>query len=187
MKILMHICCAPCTIYPLEELRSCGHDVQGLFYNPNIHPYSEYRRRLETLTKYASQCGLHVTYEEGYDLERFLRSVTFREKDRCGYCYHDRLRRTAHLAKDGGFDGFTTTLLYSKFQNHAVIKKIGEDLGAESRLRFCYQDFRVGWLKGVNVSKELGMYRQPYCGCIYSERERFYPVEGLSTTESRES
>ena len=170
MKLLMHICCAPCTIYPLEELRSCGHDVQGLYYNPNIHPYLEYRKRLDALAQYADRCSLPVTYDEGYDLEGFLRNVAFREKERCVYCYRVRMYRTAHLAKEGGFEAFTTTLLYSKFQKHAVIKEIGESLEKEHGVKFYYRDFRLGWQKGIAQSKEMGMYRQPYCGCVYSER-----------------
>jgi len=184
MKLLMHICCAPCTVYPFQTLRSDGHDIHGLFYNPNIHPYREYRKRLDTLAEYANQCGLRVTYQEEYNLEEFLRNIAFKEKDRCRYCYYDRLQRTVYRAKEGRFDGFTTTLLYSKFQNHAMIKEIGESLAIEHQIRFCYQDFRVGWLHGIMISKEMGMYRQPYCGCIYSEKDRFYPTKRGSKGES---
>ena len=177
MKLLMHICCAPCTVYPFQTLISDGHDIHGLFYNPNIHPYREYRKRLDTLTEYSNQCGLRVTYEEEYNLEEFLRNTAFREKDRCHYCYFDRLQRTARSTREGRYDGFTTTLLYSKFQNHGMIKEIGESLAVEHQVRFYYQDFRVGWLNGIMISKEMGMYRQPYCGCVYSEKERFYPFK----------
>ncbi|HYA14349.1 MAG TPA: epoxyqueuosine reductase QueH [Syntrophales bacterium] len=173
----MHICCAPCTIYPLEILRSDRHDLYGLFYNPNIHPYREYKKRLDTLKTYAIQVGLSVTYTEEYDMENFLRNVAFREKDRCRYCYYGRLQLAAHRAKEGGFGGFTTTLLYSKFQDHSMIKNIGESLAIEHKIKFYYQDFRLGWENGVKISKEMGLYRQQYCGCVYSEKERFYPVE----------
>jgi len=186
MKLLMHICCAPCTVYPFQTLSSDGHDIHGLFYNPNIHPYREYRKRLDTLAEYANKCGLSVTYQEEYNLEEFLRNIAFREKDRCRYCYYDRLRHTVYRAKEGRFDGFTTTLLYSKFQDHVLIKKIGESLAIEHQLKFYYQDFRIGWLHGIKISKEMGMYRQPYCGCIYSEKERFFPVKGGSKGESAE-
>ena len=178
MKLLMHICCAPCTVYPFQKLRTDGHDIHGLFYNPNIHPYREYRKRLDTLTEYANKCGLSVTRQEEYNLEEFLRNVAFREKDRCRHCYYERLQRTVYMAKEGRFDGFTTTLLYSKFQDHTLIKKIGERLAIEHQLKFYYEDFRVGWLDGIKISKEMGMYRQPYCGCIYSEKERFCPAKG---------
>lgn len=187
MKLLMHICCAPCTVYPFQTLISDGHDIHGLFYNPNIHPYREYRKRLDTLTEYSNQCGLRVTYEEEYNLEEFLRNTAFRGKDRCRYCYFDRLQRTAQNAREGRYDGFTTTLLYSKFQNHAMIKEIGESLAVENRVRFHYQDFRVGWLHGIMISKEMGMYRQPYCGCVYSERDRFYPFKKGAKEQSAKS
>jgi len=187
MKLLMHICCAPCTVYPFQTLRSDGHDIHGLFYNPNIHPYREYKKRLDTLAHYAGGCGLRVTYEQGYELERFLRNVAFREKDRCRYCYYDRLQRTVYRAKEGRFDGFTTTLLYSKFQNHPMIKDIGESLASEHRIKFYYQDFRAGWFQGKTISKEMGMYRQAYCGCVYSEKDRFYPAKRALNMESARS
>ncbi|MBP1665810.1 MAG: putative cytosolic protein [Deltaproteobacteria bacterium] len=177
MKLLLHICCAPCTIYPLQVLRSDDHEVCGLFYNPNIHPYREYEKRLSTLKTYAAQCNLSVTYSEDYHMEEFLRNVAFREKDRCRYCYYDRLRYSAHRAKEGRFEGFTTTLLYSTFQDHEMIKNIGKSLAIENQVMFYYRDFREGWLEGIKISKEIGIYRQPYCGCIYSEKERFCPVQ----------
>ncbi len=174
MKLLLHMCCAPCTIYPLQELRQGGHDISGFFFNPNIQPYLEYARRLETLKKYADRQDLTVIWPEGYAIEAFLRSVAFREADRCLHCYHLRLSLTAMTAKKSAFDGFSTTLLYSKFQKHEIIREIGESLSKEFGLPFYYQDFRAGWTEGVRISKELGMYRQPYCGCIYSEKERYY-------------
>jgi hypothetical protein len=120
-------------------------------------------------------------YPEEYTMEEFLRSVAFREKDRCLYCYFGRLSHTARRAKEGNFDAFSTTLLYSKFQNHEMIKDIGKSIGIEHTITFLYQDFRVGWTEGQKLSREIGLYRQPYCGCIYSEKERFYGVEpGLS-------
>jgi predicted adenine nucleotide alpha hydrolase (AANH) superfamily ATPase len=174
MKLLLHLCCAPCTIYPLQQLRQAGHEISGLFCNPNIHPYLEYARRLETLKEYADRRSLTVIYPEGYEMEAFLRSVAFREADRCLHCYYLRLSFTAMTAKQRAFDGFTTTLLYSKFQKHEIIKAIGESLAKEFEISFYYQDFRAGWVEGVRISKEMGMYRQPTCGCIYSEKERYY-------------
>jgi predicted adenine nucleotide alpha hydrolase (AANH) superfamily ATPase len=173
MKILMHICCAPCTIYPLRVLRESGSEVTGLFFNPNIHPYLEYRKRAETLRDYASGVGLKVV-EGGYPLEEFLRNVVFRESDRCRCCYYMRLAMTAEKARSERFDGFTTTLLYSKFQRHELVKEICESLAKSCGIAFIYRDFREGWNEGVDKSKELGLYRQPYCGCIYSEKERYW-------------
>jgi len=149
----------------------------GFFYRHNIHPYSECLRRQETLQTYARQIDLRVVYQDGYDLEGFIRNVVYREKNRCSYCYHDRLQTTARMARHGKFDYFTTTLLYSKFQRHELIKSIGESVGRSTGVPFLYEDFREGWKEGVETSKTLEMYRQPYCGCIYSEKERFFHLE----------
>jgi predicted adenine nucleotide alpha hydrolase (AANH) superfamily ATPase len=174
MKILLHSCCAPCLIYPLKMLIQDEHEITGCFYNPNIHPCREYQRRLEALRDYAVQQNLEVLWPEGYDMENFLRSVAFREADRCYACYDIRLRYAASMAKGRAFDGFTTTLLYSKYQKHDLIRSIGETLAKEYGISFYYRDFRVGWSEGVRISRETGMYRQAYCGCIYSEKERYW-------------
>jgi predicted adenine nucleotide alpha hydrolase (AANH) superfamily ATPase len=174
MKILLHICCAPCAIYPLERLRDAGAEVMGFFYRRNIHPYTECLRREEALEAYSKSIGFDVIYQKGYDIEDFIRNIAFREKDRCRFCYYDRLRSTALIAKRGKFDAFSTTLLYSKFQKHGEIQSIGESIGKSMGVKFHYEDFRKGWKKGIDASKSLGMYRQSYCGCIYSEKERYY-------------
>ncbi|MDM8549606.1 epoxyqueuosine reductase QueH [Desulfobacterales bacterium HSG2] len=173
MKILLHICCAPCSIYPIKVLRTEGLELMGFFYRHNIHPYTECLKRQETLRNYAEMADFRVIYQDGYDLEGFIRNVVFRESDRCAYCYYDRLRSTALIAKRGKFDYFTTTLLYSKFQKHDMIKAIGESAGKSAGVPFFYHDFREGWKEGIEESKRLGLYRQQYCGCIYSEKDRF--------------
>jgi predicted adenine nucleotide alpha hydrolase (AANH) superfamily ATPase len=173
LKILLHICCAPCTIYPLRILRGEGNEVCGLFYNPNIHPYLEYRRRLDTLTSYADSEGLTVIREETYPVDAFLRQIAFREEERCRYCYHLRLSHAARIAKKGRFDAFTTTLLYSRYQKYDLIREIAAGVAEMQGIPFFCRDFREGWSEGVRISKEKGMYRQPYCGCIYSEKERY--------------
>ncbi|MBL0715677.1 MAG: epoxyqueuosine reductase QueH [Desulfosarcina sp.] len=174
MKILMHTCCAPCSIYPLRRLRDEGLTVMGYFYRHNIHPYTECQRRQETLETFAEQKKMKLIVQEGYDLEGFLRNVVHREKDRCRHCYFDRLRSAARVARKGKFDAFTSTLLYSKFQKHDLIRDIGASVAKETGVPFHYQDFRTGWKEGIDVSKRTGMYRQDYCGCIYSEKERFF-------------
>jgi predicted adenine nucleotide alpha hydrolase (AANH) superfamily ATPase len=174
MKLLIHICCGPCSIYPVQALRDDHREVMGFFYRDNIHPFTECMRREETLKAYSESIALKMIYQPGYALENFLRQVAFREVDRCTYCYHVRLNTTAKLAKKGKFDGFTTTLLYSRFQKHEQIRSIGEAVGKSVGVPFYYQDFRDGWKTGIDQSRRLGMYRQPYCGCIYSEKERFY-------------
>ena len=147
----------------------------GFFYKHNIHPYSECKKRQETLQSYAEMTDLHVIYQDGYDMEGFIRNVVFRESQRCLYCYHDRLTATARVAKHGKFDYFSTTLLYSKFQQHDRIKAMGESIGKSAGIPFLYRNFRPGWDEGIEASKKLGLYRQQYCGCIYSEKDRFYP------------
>jgi len=174
MKILLHICCGPCAIFPVKTLRENNYDVMGFFYRNNIHPYTECLKRQQTLEKYADQIELKVIYQDGYDLEGFLQNMIFREKNRCNVCYHDRLLSTALIAKRGKFDFYSTTLLYSKFQKHELIKSFGESIGKKVGVPFYYEDFRVGWKEGIEASKQLGMYRQQYCGCIYSEKERYY-------------
>lgn len=173
MKILMHICCAPCAIYPLRVLREMGHEVSGFFYNPNIHPSLEYRKRLDTLKEYAAGENLDMVWEEDYRPEEFFRTITFREKDRCRWCYDLRMLRTAAMAGAGGFDGFTTTILYSRFQKHDLAREAGEALERKTGVNFIYVDFREGWREGIESSKKIGLYRQNYCGCLYSEKERY--------------
>ncbi len=174
MKLLLHTCCGPCSIYPVQALRSAQYEVMGFFYRNNIHPFTECLKRQETLSTYASQIGLKLIIADDYNLEIFLQNVAFREKNRCHYCYHSRLQATAQLAKRSKFDAFSTTLLYSKFQQHDTIRDIGESIGRQIGLPFIYQDFRIGWKQGVAQSKKLGMYRQQYCGCIYSEKDRYF-------------
>jgi epoxyqueuosine reductase len=173
MKILLHICCAPCAVYPAEILSAQGHQVRGFFFNPNIHPYQEFSRRMVTLEDYAGKTGLPIIWDRGYHLEEFLRNIAFRELERCRFCYYLRLKATARVARGGKFDAFTSTLLYSKFQNHAMIRELAVQVGQEVGVPFYYEDFRLGWAAGAAKSKKLGLYKQQYCGCIFSERDRF--------------
>jgi predicted adenine nucleotide alpha hydrolase (AANH) superfamily ATPase len=174
MKVLVHICCGPCAVYPVPFLRELGYSVHGYFFNPNIHPYLEFVKRRDTLAAWAQALDLPVIYAEGYDLEGFLRETVFRETERCRFCYRLRLEAAAKIARRGKFDALTTTLLYSKFQKHDLIAEIGQEVARKNGLEFLYHDFREGWKDGIRVSKEMGMYRQQYCGCIYSEKERFF-------------
>jgi predicted adenine nucleotide alpha hydrolase (AANH) superfamily ATPase len=145
----------------------------GFFYNNNIHPYTEYVKRRDALTQYAKLIGLEVIFQDDYDLEGFLRATVFREENRCAFCYFERLNTTARYAKEAGYDSFTTTLLYSIYQKHDMIKEIGKSAAKSAGIPFYYRDFRPGWKEGVNESKRLEQYRQKYCGCIYSEKERY--------------
>jgi epoxyqueuosine reductase len=173
MKLLLHTCCAPCTIYPLKVLRQQGHQVAGHFYNPNIHPFREFARRKSTLQEYAVQADLEVLFNPGYDLEEFLTQTRPWGPDRCRVCYRMRLTAAAREARARSCEAFTTTLLYSRYQQHDWIREAGEEVARRYEIPFYYQDFRAGWTEGVRESKALGLYRQPYCGCVFSEKERF--------------
>ncbi|RLC48444.1 MAG: hypothetical protein DRH57_02155 [Candidatus Cloacimonadota bacterium] len=172
-KILIHICCAPCLIAPYDNLIRQNFQVMGFWYNPNIHPYTEYKRRLHEVKRFSENHNFNIIYKDNYKLEEFLRNVVFRENNRCQYCYYDRLLNTAIYARRGKFDYFTTTLLYSKFQNHKQIIDIAQSLANKYGVKFYYQDFRKLWKEGIELSKSEKMYRQQYCGCIYSERDRY--------------
>ncbi|MBC8312920.1 MAG: epoxyqueuosine reductase QueH [Candidatus Cloacimonetes bacterium] len=171
-KILFHLCCAPCYVAPFFHLKN-KFEITGFWYNPNIHPYTEYQKRLDQVKRFQKEESCKIIYKDEYNLEKFLRNVAFRENERCEFCYYERLNSAAIYAKNGKFDYFTTTLLYSKFQNHETIKKIGENLAKQYSVKFFYQDFREFWKEGIKISKQRNMYRQQYCGCIYSEKERY--------------
>lgn len=173
MNILLHVCCGPCAIVPLAAIRAAGHEARGYFINPNIHPFKEFQRRIEALEAMGKQRDFQIEYEREYGLRDYLRQVVFHEDSRCGLCYAMRLRSTAEKAMALGADAFSSTLLYSRYQNHAQIKEQGEALAVELGIPFYYEDFRPGWQEGIDQSIEMGLYRQPYCGCIYSEQERF--------------
>ncbi len=170
----MHICCAPCAIYPLKKLREEGVQVHGYFFNPNIHPYGEFKKRLATLEEYARISSLLLEVDRDYELEVFLGGTLNQGKERCRFCYRMRLEETFKKGIDDRVDAVTTTLLYSKYQKHDDIRRAGEELSIKYSIPFLYRDFREGWSEGVEESKTLDLYRQPYCGCIFSEKERYW-------------
>jgi len=173
LNVLLHICCAPCAIYPIEKLRADGLKVAGFFYNPNIHPYSEYIKRKSEVEKYSKDSGLNVICGD-YDLEKYFQYIVHNEASsvRCPVCWWIRLEKTAKFAKENGFDAFTTTLLASPYQDQGVIKNIGEEVARNAGIKFHYEDFRPGFKAAGEKARELGIYRQNYCGCIFSEKER---------------
>ncbi|MDH5203538.1 MAG: epoxyqueuosine reductase QueH [Nitrospirota bacterium] len=177
MKLLMHICCANCSLYPLQNLFSNGIDVKGLWLNPNIHPYTEYQKRLESLENLQKIWGLDIEYIDHYGLTDFLRTVVNREDNRCILCYSMRLDETAKTAKKMGLDGFTTSLLVSPYQKFDILTSVGKESEKKYSIPFYCEDFRHGWKDGIILSRKLGLYRQKYCGCIYSEMERYLKTE----------
>jgi predicted adenine nucleotide alpha hydrolase (AANH) superfamily ATPase len=177
-RALVHACCGPCAVYPADALTAEGIAPSLYFYNPNIHPYQEHARRLAALREFALRRGLALEVDDEYDPESWFREVVFREANRCAICYRLRLARAARAAKNGGFAAFTTTLLYSKYQKHELIRELAEQVAEEIGVPFLYRDFRVGWDAGRKMSRELNLYRQQYCGCLYSERDRFQGPRG---------
>ena len=172
MKIMVHTCCANCLIYPVKILREKNFEIHSFFYN-HIHPFTELEKRLNSVVKFTEQESINLIVREEYQLIKFIQNVVYREEKRCEYCYYSRLDATARLAAKSGFDMFTTTLLYSKHQKHEIIKDICVSLSEKYNINFFYCDFRKGWKEGIEISKKLGLYRQQYCGCIYSEKERY--------------
>lgn len=172
MNLLLHTCCGPCAVYPIERLRQ-DHSLSAIFFNPNIHPFKEFKRRQETLIEYCQSLNIPLIDEGSYGLTEYMRKVVFNEEERCTICYSWRMEEVARQAAERGFDGFTTTLLYSRYQDHQSLKNYGFSLAEKFGITFIYEDYRVGWHDGINRSKELGMYRQPYCGCVFSEQERY--------------
>lgn len=179
MNILLHICCGPCAIVPLERLLEEGHTVSGFFYNPNIHPLTEYMKRREGALQVADHFGIPlIIIDEPCGATVFFRAVNGSEEQgvngRCGVCQSMRLSRTAAEAASRHYDAFTSSLLYSRHQAHEFLKDQGNVAATVyPGITFLYRDFRSGWQRGIDRSKELGIYRQQYCGCVYSIEDRY--------------
>ena len=175
MKLLLHTCCAPCSIYCIESLRNEEIEPTVYWYNPNIHPYMEYKQRRDTLLQYTKDIGVKAIFEEEYGLRNFVKKVIEDIDKRCQkYCYRVRLEQTARYAKENNYDAFSTTLLVSPYQNHELLREIGEELAKQYELEFVYRDFRIGFREGQTKARELGLYMQKYCGCVFCEEERYY-------------
>lgn len=174
MRVLLHSCCAPCAIKCVETLRAEGIEPSILWLNPNIHPYTEYISRRDSLLKFCNEEKLNLIYSGEYGLRSFLNGLgnSF-GSSRCEYCYNLRLDAAAREAKLNGFDAFSTTLLISPYQKHDLIREIGEQKAEKYGIQFLYRDFRPYFRDGQNAARSRGMYMQKYCGCIFSEEERF--------------
>lgn len=171
MAILVHVCCAECLLGPLDELRERG--FVGYFYNPNIHPLIEFRRRLKAVRVVAEQLHLDCLCDESYGLWDFLDRVDYRSDDRCRGCYVMRLRRTAEVAREHGMEAFTTTLLVSRHQKHDLVRQVGRQIAEETGMPFAYYDWRHLSEAGHEEAKRRSIYRQQYCGCLFSEYDRY--------------
>ena len=185
MKLLMHTCCAPCSVYCIDLLRNEGIEPIIYWYNPNIHPYMEYKVRRDTLKEYTKSIDVEAIFEEEYGLDNFCKNVIGDLENRCSnYCYKIRLEQTAKYAKEHGYDAITTTLLVSPYQKHEILKQQGEEIAQKYGLKFLYKDFRVGFREGQAKARELGLYMQKYCGCIFSEEMSKYAHQKKDKEES---
>ena len=172
-SVLLHSCCAPCSVYCVDTLRAEGIEPTSLWFNPNIHPYQEYKARRDTLIDYGAGIGLEVRVLEDYGLRAFVRAVAPDIDRRCAHCYAIRLGTAAKYAREHGFRAFTSSLLISPYQNHELLRQTGEEMGRKYGVDFLYRDFRPGFRQGQARARELGLYMQKYCGCVFSEEDRY--------------
>lgn len=173
MKLLLHTCCAPCSLMCVEALRAEELEPTLFWNNPNIHPFTEHRERRDTLISYARGAGLSLVIQGGYGLDEFLELTMPRGEGRCGICYDMRLEKTAEYAAQNGFDAISTTLLISPYQKHEMLQEAARRAAEKYGIAFIYRDFRPYFREGQRRARELGMYMQKYCGCIFSEQERY--------------
>lgn len=173
MKILLHVCCAPCSIYPLEQLRKNRFEADGLFYNPNIHGFAEFVNRKNALIDFSKVADFEVIISE-YKPEEFFACIGSNQSKpgRCALCWSLRLKKTAQVAKEKKYSHFSSTLLVSPYQDHTMLKEIGLNIAREEGVEFYYEDFRPGFKDAQAQARAKNLYMQKYCGCIYSEVER---------------
>ena len=176
MKLLLHVCCGPCSLVPVRFFMDAGHELALYFHNPNIQPLTEYLKRREAACAVAQQYGLPIVCDDAsWNITNWLRSVQGNDvpPGRCHFCCASRVEASFAYAREHGFEGVSTSLLYSIYQPHEAIADAGRRLAAQTGIAFVYEDFRTGWQQGIDLSKEMELYRQPYCGCVYSEAERY--------------
>jgi predicted adenine nucleotide alpha hydrolase (AANH) superfamily ATPase len=192
LKILLHICCSNCALYPVKIIRADGHDFAGLWFNPNIHPYDEYKSRLDSLKNLSNEWKIDILYFEDFNPVDYFELFNITDTnlinnigsnglnglnippspERCKSCYRLRLEKTAEQAQKKGFDAFSSTLLISPYQDFEQIATIGQQLAEKYNVIFHLKDYRPYFSNAMALSKELGLYRQKYCGCIFSREER---------------
>lgn len=173
MKLLMHTCCAPCSVMCIDTLRAESIEPTLYWYNPNIHPMKEYKMRKNTLVDYAKSIDCKLLIENEYGLRKFIEGIYPNFDDRCGFCYEIRLDETARFAAENGFDAFTSTLFVSPYQNHELLKETAEKAAMKHGIEFLYRDFRPFFKEGQERAREMGLYMQKYCGCVFSEEDRY--------------
>lgn len=172
-KVLLHCCCAPCSVSCIEPLRAEGIEPTAFWFNPNIHPFKEYEARRDCLIEYTKAVDISLIVRENYGLREFIKNTANNIYGRCGYCYYHRLEETAKYASEHGFNAFTSTLLASIYQNHELMIKYCEELAEKYSVEFLYRDFRPNFREGNKKARDMGLYMQKYCGCIFSEEDRY--------------
>jgi len=181
MRLLLHCCCAPCSFECVSSLRGEGIEAELFWYNPNIHPYTEYRARRDCIKEFAANEKLKLEMLDEYGLRSFLSTVfpDIEERKapaRCEKCYSMRLEKAALFAAQNGYSSFCTSLLISPYQDHNAIRRIGEETAAKYGVDFFYRDFRPLFREGQVKARSLGFYMQKYCGCVFSEEERYAKI-----------
>ena len=173
MEVLLHTCCAPCSIKCIDVLQNENITPVLFWYNPNIHPYVEYKNRKNALSDYSKSKNIKIHAKDEYGLREFVKNICPEFDNRCEYCYRSRLEETARFASEQGYAGFSTTLLISPYQNHELIYETAKDMAKRYGVEFIYRDFRPYFREGQKIAREMEIYMQKYCGCIFSEEERY--------------
>lgn len=182
-KVLMHVCCAPCFITIQEDIEANGMLIDGkrqeveltaYWYNPNIHPKAEYTRRLEAFKKFCEMTNTRNVVCDEYDMNGFIKDVVEQVGEgkryhiRCKYCYYRRLENVFKYAAENGYDIVSTTLTRSPFQNHDLINEVAEKLSQKYGVKYVYSDYRHTYYDGQKKAREMELYMQKYCGCVFS-------------------
>ncbi len=183
-KLLLDTCCGPCALVAQRSLGSENRSLHFLFYNPNVHPYREYRLRLEAFERLMTATRGEYTVL-AYEPEEWIRAVAFREESRCEICYRLRLRRAADFALEEGIEAMSTTLFASPYQDHGLLELLGTSIARSRGLEFVIWDGRAYYRETISEARERGIYTQPYCGCLLSERERYDRTSRRSGETSR--
>jgi len=172
LRLLLHTCCAPCLTYSAKLFKKKFENVTALWFNPNIHPFKEYEKRYKALKKYEDKTDMDIIYLDDYRLKSFFKGAE-KSESRCKFCYELRLGKTADVAEKRGYDFFSTTLTISPYQDHELIKDVGKKIGEKKGVKFIYKDMRDGFSEHHKLANEMELYKQGYCGCIFSEKERY--------------
>ncbi len=172
-SVLIHCCCAHCTAYTIEHWRRQGYELTAFWYNPNIHPYMEHQQRLASMQSLAKELSFSLIIDDDYEIIKYFNMVAGNEGRRCHYCFQLRLQKTAENARKLGFEVFSSSLLISPHQKHDLLIEVGNAIAEKLAIKYLYSDMRKRYSDSRRITKPLGLYRQQYCGCVFSERERY--------------